>query len=65
MGLFSEQNVFFGNKPMGLFSEQNIFFGNKPMGLCANKFFFSPFKIRLKNHFLSESRSVKILWDKI
>ncbi len=32
------------NKPMGLLSEQNIFFGNKPISLCANKFFFRPLK---------------------
>jgi hypothetical protein len=46
---------------MGLFSEQNIFFGNKPKGLCANKIFFHPLKMRLKIHFYSKSRSVKIL----
>jgi hypothetical protein len=40
-----------GEKPMGLPSEQNIFYGNKPMGLCTNKLFFSSFKMRLKIHF--------------
>jgi hypothetical protein len=35
---------------MGLFSEQNIFFENKPIGLCANIIFF-PSKIEIKNSF--------------
>jgi hypothetical protein len=29
-----------GNKPMGLLSEQNIFFGNKPYAYARTKFFF-------------------------
>jgi hypothetical protein len=53
------------NKPMGFLSEQNIFFRNKHMGLFANIIFFASFKMTLKIHFLSESRSVKILLDKI
>jgi hypothetical protein len=50
---------------MDLLSEQNIFFENKPMGLCAKIIYFSSFKMTFKIHFLSESRSVKILLDKI
>jgi hypothetical protein len=50
---------------MGLLSEQNIFFGNKPMGLSAKIIFFPSFKMTLKIHFLSESRSVKNLLNKI
>jgi hypothetical protein len=50
---------------MGLFSEQNIFFENKPMGLMHENNFFSSFKMTEKNLFLSKSRSVKILWYKI
>ncbi len=38
--LYNEIPSLLGNKLMGLFSEQNIFFGNKPMDLCANKIFF-------------------------
>jgi hypothetical protein len=33
---------------MCLLSEQNIFFGNKPMDFCAYMIFFSSFKMTFK-----------------
>jgi hypothetical protein len=49
---------------MGLLSEQNIFFEISPWAYARIKF-LSSFKIRLKIHFLSKSRSIKMLWYKI